>query len=78
MPGTRADSLVTMATHCPTPMGVALFRHEPFATKIRSWVEASADVRHWREFDQGGHFAAMERPEELLEEIRFFFHDVLK
>ena len=56
---------------------VAIFKHEPFATKVRSWVEASSNVKHWREFGEGGHFAALEKPDVLVEEIRHFFHDVV-
>jgi microsomal epoxide hydrolase len=30
------------------------------------------NVTHWTEFQRGGHFAAMERPQDLVEDIRTF------
>jgi pimeloyl-ACP methyl ester carboxylesterase len=39
----------------------------------RSAGERKYDLRRWTEFDRGGHFAAMEEPELLAEEIRAFF-----
>ena len=31
------------------------------------------DIRRWSRMDQGGHFAAMEQPDALVQEIRAFF-----
>jgi len=31
------------------------------------------DVKQWSRFDKGGHFAAMEEPAALVEDIRSFF-----
>mmetsp|Transcript_95042 Transcript_95042/g.295862 ORF Transcript_95042/g.295862 Transcript_95042/m.295862 type:complete len:324 (+) Transcript_95042:106-1077(+) len=76
MPGVPASTPEHLARHCPVPVGVAIFPKEPFATKIRAWVERINNLRHWREFEHGGHFAAMEQPEALLEDIRHFFHAV--
>ena len=28
---------------------------------------------HWTEFDRGGHFAALEVPELLVDDVRMFF-----
>lgn len=39
----------------------------------RSWAERAFDIRHWTELPRGGHFAAMECPFELAEDIRTFF-----
>ena len=41
----------------------------------RAWVERQAGdaMIHWTEMPRGGHFAAMEQPEVLAEEIRAFF-----
>jgi hypothetical protein len=52
------------------PTGVAIF---PWDTSVRRFVEREYDVVHWSEFDRGGHFAAMEVPEILVEDIRAFF-----
>ena len=52
------------------PTGVAVF---PDDFSIRRLVEREHTVVHWSEFDRGGHFAAMETPDLLVEDIRRFF-----
>ena len=39
----------------------------------RSLAERTYDIRHWRLMNAGGHFAALEEPEALANEIREFF-----
>ena len=39
----------------------------------REWAERFFDVQRWTEMPRGGHFAAMEEPELLAEDIRAFF-----
>ena len=41
---------------------------------IRSIAERQHNIVHWSEFDRGGHFAAMEAPDLLVDDIRAFFH----
>lgn len=55
----------------PVPTGVAVFPKEPYLVP-REWLEDVYTIEHWREFDAGGHFAALERPADLLNEIRSF------
>lgn len=57
---------------CPVPMGVAVFPHD-ILQPVRSYAEHVYDIRHWSEFDRGGHFAALEVPGLLTEDIRAFF-----
>jgi pimeloyl-ACP methyl ester carboxylesterase len=52
--------------------GMALFPAE-LPTPPRSWVERVFDVKRWTSMPKGGHFAAMEQPQLLAEEIRAFF-----
>jgi microsomal epoxide hydrolase len=54
------------------PTGVARFPRDVMQVP-RSAGERKYDLRRWTEFDRGGHFAAMEEPELLAEEIRAFF-----
>ena len=54
------------------PLGVALFPKE-IAMPPRSWAERCFDVRRWTGMPAGGHFAALEQPQLLAEEIRAFF-----
>ena len=54
------------------PAGIALFPQE-IAKPPREWAERSYDVRRWTEMPSGGHFAALEEPTRLVEDIRDFF-----
>ena len=54
------------------PLGLALFPRE-LILPPRSWVERVFDVRRWTPMPHGGHFAALEQPELLAEDIRAFF-----
>lgn len=54
------------------PLGVAAFPAE-IAMPPRSWVERGFEVHRWTEMPAGGHFAALEQPALLAEEIRAFF-----
>jgi pimeloyl-ACP methyl ester carboxylesterase len=61
------------APQVDVPTGVSVFPHEIFQPP-RAWAERQlTDLRTWREHDSGGHFAAMERPDELVTDVREFF-----
>jgi microsomal epoxide hydrolase len=54
------------------PVGVAMFPRE-LALAPRAWVENYLKVARWTEMPRGGHFAAMEQPALLLQDVREFF-----
>lgn len=54
------------------PTGVAAFPKE-IAHPLREWAERAYNVQHWTDMPAGGHFAAMEQPALLVEDIRTFF-----
>ena len=54
------------------PTGVAAFPGE-IATMPRRWAEDYFDLRRWTVMPSGGHFAPMEEPERLVEDMRAFF-----
>jgi len=54
------------------PLGFAAFAGE-VAVPPREWVARVYDVQRWTAFAKGGHFAAMEQPQALAEDIRAFF-----
>ena len=54
------------------PTGCAIFPKE-ILKPPRAWVERLYNVTHWTRFARGGHFAAMEEPAALVEDIRTFF-----
>ena len=55
------------------PSGFSVYPKEIVAP-VRGWVEERfTDIRHWREHDKGGHFAAFEVPEAFTADIRDAF-----
>jgi epoxide hydrolase len=36
-------------------------------------IDPDNNLEHWSEFDRGGHFAAMEAPDLLVDDVRAFF-----
>jgi pimeloyl-ACP methyl ester carboxylesterase len=59
-------------TPCPVPLGVAVLPHD-IVQSVRPLAERSFDIRHWTELPRGGHFAALEVPQELAADISAFF-----
>jgi epoxide hydrolase len=57
------------------PTGLAVFARE-IARPIRRFAELSNNIMHWSEFDRGGHFAAMEAPDLLIDDVRAFFRQL--
>jgi len=55
-----------------TPTACALFPRELLSWPPRSYVDRLYNVVRWTEMPRGGHFAAMEEPELLVEDIRAF------
>jgi pimeloyl-ACP methyl ester carboxylesterase len=53
------------------PTGVAVSTTQDIA--IRRLAEREHNIVHWSEFDKGGHFAAMENPVFLVDDVRAFF-----
>ncbi|HEU4946507.1 MAG TPA: epoxide hydrolase [Kribbella sp.] len=54
------------------PTGVAVFADD-FKT-IRTFAERdNSNIVHWSEFERGGHFASLELPEVVTDDIRLFF-----
>ena len=54
------------------PTGCAVFPEELLAWPPRSYVDRIYNVTQWTEMPRGGHFAAMEEPDLLIEDIRKF------
>src|SRR3712207_2426976 len=52
------------------PVGWAVFNADPVVRRV---MDPAGQVEHWSEFDRGGHFPAMEVPDELVRDIRRFF-----
>jgi pimeloyl-ACP methyl ester carboxylesterase len=57
---------------CKVPAAFALFPQD-ISHPPREWAERFFKVQRWTEMPQGGHFAAMEEPELLAQDIRAWF-----
>jgi len=55
-----------------TPTAFAMFPKD-LSSPPREWAERFFQVSRWTKMPRGGHFAAMEQPELLAEDIRTFF-----
>ncbi len=63
------------ARRVEVPTACADFLKEPFWSP-RPWVETRFNVTRWTQFPQGGHFAALEQPDALVQDVRAFFKDL--
>jgi pimeloyl-ACP methyl ester carboxylesterase len=68
----RNPPVAVRAERIDVPTGVAMFPAEVIRPPHRA-VERKFDLRRWTEMPAGGHFAAMEQPDDLVAEIREFF-----
>lgn len=58
------------------PVGFAKFPKE-LPTPPRSYIGKSFNITHWTEMPSGGHFAAMEQPKLLANDIKKFFESLI-
>ena len=58
------------------PTAAALFPKEMLAWPPRSYVERIYNITRWTEMPRGGHFAAMEEPVLLVDDIRGFAREL--
>jgi len=54
-----------------TPTGVSVFPYD--FRSVRAFAERSNNIVHWSQMDRGGHFAASDAPDLLVEDLRTFF-----
>ncbi|HMK74207.1 MAG TPA: epoxide hydrolase, partial [Myxococcaceae bacterium] len=69
---TRTPLQLAEGERIEPPTGVAVFPREA-PSPPRAWVDRGYNVQRWTEMPSGGHFAAMEEPRLLAEDIRAFF-----
>ena len=60
------------AGYIDVPTGAAIFPKEILFTP-RKWAEARYNIVRWTVMPRGGHFAALEEPDLLVDDIRAFF-----
>jgi pimeloyl-ACP methyl ester carboxylesterase len=55
------------------PAGWAVFNNDPVLRRV---IDPEHQIAHWSEFTDGGHFAAMEAGDLLIEDVRTFFRSL--
>ncbi|KAK9812090.1 hypothetical protein WJX73_005666 [Symbiochloris irregularis] len=65
-----------MQGYCKVPTAIAKFPADHFSSLPRAWIEQAWNVKHFKEFDSGGHFPALEEPDLLAEDIDRFFDQI--
>jgi hypothetical protein len=63
----------SIPTPSGVPTGVLVTAADP---AIRRFAQRSNTITHWRDEETGGHFAAMEVPQVLVEDVRDFFRSL--
>ena len=58
------------------PTAVALFPAELLSWPPRSYAERIYNIKQWTEMPRGGHFAALEQPDLLINDIRAFARSI--
>ncbi len=54
-----------------TPTGVSVFPYD--FRSVRAFAERSNNIVHWSQMGRGGHFAASDAPDLLIDDLRTFF-----
>jgi microsomal epoxide hydrolase len=71
----RAGRFAVADEKVEVPTGCAIFPKEMIRPP-RRWAEAYFDVQRWSVMESGGHFAALEEPRVLVEDVRAFFREL--
>jgi pimeloyl-ACP methyl ester carboxylesterase len=63
------------AAESSTPTAFAAFNVRDVEKAMRQMVDPEQKIAHWSDFNEGGHFPAMEVPELLIADARSFFRN---
>jgi pimeloyl-ACP methyl ester carboxylesterase len=66
------EGIKNWVASCKVPTAFALFPKD-ISHAPREWAKRFFDVQRWTEMPRGGHFAALEEPELLAQDIRAWF-----
>ncbi len=68
----QAGSLGALPDRVEVPTAVAAFPKEIYRPPL-AWARHGFNIQRWTRYERGGHFAAMEQPGVLVDDIREFF-----
>lgn len=71
-----APNPLRLGERIETPTGIAMFPGEKDLVVPREWAERNYNIHRWTDMPRGGHFAALEEPELLVDDIRAFFREL--
>jgi microsomal epoxide hydrolase len=71
----RSGRFGPVGARVDVPTGAAVFPKEILKAP-RAWADKAYDLRRYTRFDRGGHFAALEEPDLLIEDVRAFFREL--
>jgi pimeloyl-ACP methyl ester carboxylesterase len=71
----HADKFPPTGVRVDVPTGCAIFPKE-IMKPPRRWAERAFNVQRWTKMPRGGHFAAMEEPGLLVDDVRAFFRSL--
>jgi epoxide hydrolase len=71
--GASSDADWEAASAASVPQGLALFGGDDLLRKV---LDPRHEMAHWSEYEHGGHFAALETPHLLVEDLRTFFRQL--
>lgn len=61
--------------YCKKPFGFSYFRKEIYPVP-KAWIETTGNLVWFKKHDAGGHFAAMEQPQAIADDIEEFLGQV--
>ena len=64
--------------HIEVPAALARFPKDLGTTPPQELADRYLRIQRWTEFPRGGHFAALEEPELLADDMKAFFRDLKK
>ena len=76
MLGTTIEVADCSTTVIKVPTAIAKFPKEYLEWAPRSYVERIYNIKQWTDMPKGGHFAALEQPELLVNDIRKFSNNL--
>ena len=72
----HGSAILPAGSTISVPTGYAEFPREIFKPPRTAAARVFTDIRRWTAMPRGGHFAALEQPELLADEVRGFFREL--
>lgn len=67
---------LTASDYVTVPTGMGLFPKDIGGIPPREFAERTVNLKHWKEFERGGHFTAWEQPKPMAADMLKFFSTI--